>query len=211
MDIIISNNPDIVIADGTPISVVETFPLATMSAPHQQGKIPWHCKCLLVHTPMHSLRLFPSGLTDHVEFDGSTGFKIRRTSQIDERKKAFAHFARVLASLIVEGAEDQLSRLPKPNASRDAWKDVGVQDNALFPVDIMEAFSAPAYINSDDLKFLERRYWEHAHSDYDVQFVVMVLIKPTNPFRHLAPLIYLAQHPRVAMRNLIKIYTYREV
>ncbi|KAF8887695.1 hypothetical protein CPB85DRAFT_290592 [Mucidula mucida] len=74
----------------------------------------------------------------------------------------------------------------------------------------MEAFSAPAYINSDDLKFLERRYWEHAHSDYDVQFVVMVLIKPTNPFRHLAPLIYLAQHPRVAMRNLIKIYTYPE-
>ncbi|KAF9031128.1 hypothetical protein BDZ89DRAFT_1132057 [Hymenopellis radicata] len=152
-----------------------------MTSPHHQGRIPWHC------------------LTDHVDFDGSTGFKIRSASQIHSRKMAFTHFTRVLASVIVEAAEKQLSLLPKPNASRDAWRDVGVQDDALFPVEFADAMNLPAYLNP---KFLQRQYWEHAESDYDARFLLMVLTKPENPFRHLAPLIYLAQHPRVAMRNL---------
>ncbi|KAF8900603.1 hypothetical protein CPB85DRAFT_1325232 [Mucidula mucida] len=156
-----------------------------MTSPHHQGKIPWHC------------------LTDHVGFDGSTGFTTRPASQIDSRKKAFAHFARDLASLIVDATEDELSLLPKPNASRDAWRDVGVEDNALFPGDLVDAFSTP---RADGPKFHELQYWERhdSNSFYDARFILMVLTNPPNPFRHIAPLIYLAQHPRVMLRLHLK-------
>ncbi len=132
---------------------------------------------------------------------------MRLDSKVDSRKQAFAHFARALASTIVEASEEQLSRLPKPNASRDAWKNVGVQDNALFPVDLVDAFN---HCNADNIKFLQRQYWEDAHLNYDAQFILMVLAR-TNPFRHLASLIYLAQHPRETMRRLLQIRTSREV
>ncbi|KAF9000556.1 hypothetical protein BDZ89DRAFT_1147209 [Hymenopellis radicata] len=156
-----------------------------MTSPHE--RLPWH------------------GLTDHVVFDGSVGFRNPLASRMDVRKRAFAQFTHDLASVIVEAAERQLAPLPKPNASRDAWGDVGVQDNALFPVEFADAINVPAHTKPDDIAFLQRKYWEDTCSDYASQFILTVLTKPANPFCHLAPLIYLAQHPRGAMRELLNV------
>ncbi len=67
----------------------------------------------------------------------------------------------------------------------------------------MDAFST---LRADGKKFLELQYWENHDSNslQDAKFILMVLTIPPNPFRHIAPLIYLAQHPRVTLRNHFK-------
>ncbi|KAF9019674.1 hypothetical protein BDZ89DRAFT_1072803 [Hymenopellis radicata] len=85
--------------------------------PNTEGEIPWHC------------------LTDHIDspcpFDLSD-LQLKSSSDPEQRRAAYIHFAIAFASHIAAEAAILRATIPKPGASAEEWAASGVSDDALF-------------------------------------------------------------------------------
>ncbi len=130
---------------------------------------------------------------------GRKGFFIREGSKGIIYQKAFLAFSRALASSIVQCAEVELSRLPRPAALPDEWLEVGLDIRGqLFPGlncdESLRSFLVygPAWEKKMDKVFSDTR-----------EVINYALSDPRGPFTHLPALIYLAQHPRVQLSQYL--------
>ncbi|KAF9009117.1 hypothetical protein BDZ89DRAFT_1229878 [Hymenopellis radicata] len=154
-------------------------------------------------------------LADHAALENSSqtspsfDFRLRPDSDPNFREYALIHFARALASKIVDYANAHLSMVPTPDASAREWKLLaGVSKNALFPLELLDDMKQ---LENDvhRRRYAESKFWEDI-SDASVDaaaIVVCALTKPSNPYLYLPSLLYLAKHARVPIFNLRSIYT----
>ncbi|KAF9022733.1 hypothetical protein BDZ89DRAFT_195667 [Hymenopellis radicata] len=130
----------------------------------------------------------------------------------------FTVFAGSLASAVADEAERRRSTVPKPNASIQAWRDLGVNDDALFPDEYLSrvvGMHHQSAIVPDPHEYTQKMTWENkycptigAHRAVSALLVV-VMTEPPNQFQFLTALLRLAQSPESTWplwRGCITVY-----
>ncbi|KAF9021923.1 hypothetical protein BDZ89DRAFT_1071063 [Hymenopellis radicata] len=167
-----------------------------MHPAYQSETIPWH---LFVR----HVQITSTSSSDESEF------AIQGSSTIEARDADFTVFAGSLASAIADDAERRRSTVPKPNASIQAWRDLGVDDDALFPDEYLSRVAGmhrPSAIVPDPQQYTQKVTWEERSSLATIgthravsALLVVAMTEPPNQFQFLPALLRLAQSIKIKL------------
>ncbi|KAF8900933.1 hypothetical protein CPB85DRAFT_138568 [Mucidula mucida] len=163
-----------------------------MHPEYQPEIIPWHVFVPHVH--------ITSSGSDEPEFS------VHDSSTVEGREADFTAFAGSLASAISDDAEKRRSTVPKPNASIEAWREMGVDDDALFPDEYLSRVSGMNHHSSvvpDPRNYAQIHNWQKNSSESfrghraASALLVVLMTEPSDQFQFLAPLLRLAQSIKI--------------
>ncbi|KAF9001398.1 hypothetical protein BDZ89DRAFT_1081844 [Hymenopellis radicata] len=173
-----------------------------MHPAYQAETIPWHLFA-------RHVQITSTSSSDESEF------ALQGSSTMEARDADCTVFARSLASTIADDAERRRSTVPKPNASIQAWRDLGVNDDALFPDEYLSRVVGMHHQSAmvrDPHKYTQKVTWENkysatigAHRAVSALLVV-VMTEPPNQLQFLTALLRLAQGLKVNLAAMAGLH-----